>query len=195
MRLRLERPRWVRPKVLARQRCDDAHAVMCSKDVHQTVENFRRIVFDDAFHSLSQFTRLPIADEIYDACAERVVHDRVQPASFEVVLALIVSNFVGRVFPDFPEDDRIGPLCFCGGDKGVQKIIRQFVRHVKTPSAGARAKPFPDDSIAAGDKFDVSGIPFVQLRQSREVPPGVIRAVVMKEVPAAEWGIRIAVRA
>ena len=86
---------------------------MGPEDIHQTVQHFRRIIFDNGFDRFRKAAGIPVTYEINDGRAERIIHDRVETIAFEVVFSFVVGDLVGGVLPDFADDERIRLFGFC----------------------------------------------------------------------------------
>ena len=87
-------------KVIFTECSQNPDGIMSPHGIHQTVDDLRRVVFQDIFNPVLHQRRIAAHDIVDDGGPERVVHDRIQLIAFKIVFTLIVRDLAGGILPD-----------------------------------------------------------------------------------------------
>ena len=78
---------------------------------------------------------------VYDSLLERIVHNAVKLAAYEITSADTVALLVGRILPYLAVDDLIVALGFYRLVEIVKKFIGKLIGNVKSPASCALVYP------------------------------------------------------
>ena len=157
--------------------------VMRAQHIHRRIEVGGRIIFTEAGQLSQRLRCRQPAGQIIEHCrAERIVDHRVQLMSPQVLAQLAVAFLARSILPYLADQHgvRFGPLQFAV--HLLNKLARQFVDHVQSPTGGAFIQPVLDHTVfAAVDEPAIRRFHFVDVRHSGHAPPAIVLVRVLAE--------------
>lgn len=120
------------------KRGDGALGIVGGNKIHQRMQRRGGIVFADAKDGVRAYARVATAQKCKDGAAEGIVHHGIQPLAQQVGAPRAIADFGGGVFPHFPQKEFVLPVAFYRRADGLNKIVRQFIRHIQP---GTRRPP------------------------------------------------------
>ena len=162
-----------------------AHAfhVMRAEKVHEGIVQRLGIIVSLVIQEIPEGIGIDVSvQEGQHMGAEGIVHHRIQRVAQRIVSAVAVAFLQNAVFPDFAQDHGIGLFFLAGFPDEGKNIVRQFIRHVQTPSGCSAAKPGLYHAVLAGnDEILPYGIFLIHFRKIPEVPPAFVAVIEMME--------------
>ena len=157
------------------QQGEDTWGVVGSQGIHGGVEGKPGVVLPQGLHRLHKVPGVSAPEVGQGRAAEGVVHQPVAVPPQDMAAAHAVGYLGGAVLPHLANDHRVRLLRpGCGVDP-LDKVIRQFIRHIQPPAVSPRPQPPADYRVlSAKDKLPIGWVVLVHCGQGVDPPPTLI---------------------
>ena len=165
---------------------------MAADEVQHGIPVFFGVILDKVQQLGLQRSGVLVAlEERQDLCSQGVIHSAVDVVAAQVFPLLAIADFVGSVFPYFPDEQGLRVLLLQGLVELAQERFGQFVDDVQPPTADAGPEPVLQHAVLGiDDEIHVGGRSFFHVGQVVHAPPGFVFVRVLGEsVPAVVGGV------